>query len=408
MTDRPLSVTELTRRISTALEADPVLGDCAVQGEVCNLKRHDSGHLYFSLREGTKATVPCVMWRSEARALQVALEDGMAVVARGRIGVYAPHGRYQLYVQGVRLVGAGDLWALYEGLRRKLEAEGLFAATRKRPLPRYPRAVAVISSATGAATQDMLTILARRFPPAKILLVPAIVQGSEAPASLSAALRRASRVPDVDVILIGRGGGSMEDLWCFNEEELVRQVAACPVPIISAVGHETDVTLTDFAADVRASTPSAAAELAVPDRQELLAQLDATGRRLQNALHGVLSTAREALRRRQDRVPFARPMDLLAAPRQSLDVTADALRRAMVDRLRAAGDRVERVAIRVADLGPTRTLARGYAIVKAADGRVLKAADETSVGAAIEVILARGELGAQVTAVRGRSFMTGM
>ncbi len=402
MSEAPLSVTELTQHISSLLEDDPLLGHCSVQGELTNVSRPSSGHLYFSLRD-KGASLPCVMWRSDASSLRFKPEDGAEVVVKGRVGVYAPHGRYQLYVSRMSPVGAGDLWAQFEALKARLAEEGLFDSERKRSLPRYPRAIAVVSAATGAGTQDMLTILARRFPPARVTLVPAVVQGSTAPPSLIAALEAAAEVPDVDVVIIGRGGGSMEDLWCFNDEGLVRTVAACPVPIVSAVGHETDFTLTDFAADVRAPTPSAAAEIAVPDRTELLGQLDSAQARLQNGLRALAERARGSLDRLEARVPFARPGDLLAAPTQRLDECSEALVRAVRECLRVASDRLDRLGSRVSDLGPKRTLERGYSIVRTPDGQVLRRAQDTEEGAAIEVILAAGALDAQVTAVHGSS-----
>jgi exodeoxyribonuclease VII large subunit len=406
VSDAPLSVAEITERISAVLEADPLLAACSVRGEISNFKRPSSGHLYFSLKDA-KASLPCVMWRSGARSLQFDPEDGMEVVARGRVGVYAPHGRYQLYVDGMSPVGAGDLWAQFEALKRRLEAEGLFDHGRKRPLPSYPRGVAVVSSSSGAATQDMLTILARRYPPAEVTLVPATVQGDAAPASLIAALEAAAELPGVDVVLIGRGGGSMEDLWCFNNEALVRAVAACPVPVVSAVGHETDFTLTDFAADLRAPTPSAAAELAVPDRVELLVRLDGVGARLQNSLRGIAERARLSLERLESRVPFARPQDLFAAQAQRVDEVSEALDRAMEARLETAEHRLERLGARLDDLGPTQTLARGYAIARGPDGQVLRQAKQVEVGSGLEVILADGALDASVTRVRAEGTKPG-
>ncbi len=392
----PLSVSEITLRIKQLLEGDVALAKCEVRGEVSNFKRHTSGHLYFSMKDDG-ATLGCVMWRGNAQRLRFDPKDGEEVLAVGSISVYPPQGKYQLVCDRLERAGAGDLWARFEALKRALEAEGLFDSARKRPLPPYPTRVAVISSATGAATQDMLTILARRYPPARVLLIPATVQGEAAPASLRAALGRATDA-GADVILLGRGGGSMEDLWCFNDEGLVRAVAACPVPVVAAVGHETDFTLTEFAADLRAPTPSAAAELAVPDRLELRQRVVATGERLRSALRGRAEQARLRLGMLEARAALRRPLDLLVPRAQRVDDAWDRLVRAERDRLAALRTRCEGPSAKLEALSPNATMARGYAVcARGEDGRVLRSIGEVEVGDAVRVLLPDGRLLTEVT-----------
>jgi exodeoxyribonuclease VII large subunit len=393
-----LSVSELTHRVAQAIEADPELTECTVRGEISNFKRHTSGHLYFSLKD-EGATVPCVMWRGAAGSLNFAPADGQDVLATGRVGVYAPHGKYQFYADNLVPVGRGDLWARFEELKRRLAAEGLFDEARKRALPRHPRAIGIVSSPTGAAVQDMLKIIGRRYPAAEIVLAPAVVQGESAPSSLVAALRRVASA-GVDVVIIGRGGGSMEDLWCFNDERVVRAIVACPVPVISAVGHETDVTLADFAADVRAPTPSAAAELAVPDAREIAAWLDGITRRLQNALRTRVERERSAMASLGRRLPFARPGDLLAARLQALD---DATERLAAAAGRRIADRAVALSVlggRLGALGPRSTLARGYAIARRSDRRLVRSVADVSVGDGVEIVVADGSIGAEVRTTR--------
>ncbi len=394
----PLSVAEVTHRVSQAIEADPVLSGCEVRGEISNFRRPSSGHLYFSLKDD-KATLACVMWRSDAARLELDPQDGQEVLVVGRVGVYAPQGKYQFYCASMRSVGAGDLWARFEALKAKLAAEGLFDLDRKRPLPRFPRTVAVISSTTGAATQDMLTILGRRYPPARVALIGATVQGETAPASLIDALERAARL-GADVILIGRGGGSIEDLWCFNDEALVRAVAQSPIPVISAVGHETDFTLCDFAADLRAPTPSAAAELAVPDRADLLRLLDGLGERLRAGLRARSERARLALESAVRSLPMAQPISLLDRPTQQADDAWLRLRQAAAARLEERGARLATASATLGALSPRATLARGYAVARRArDGGLVRSVRDAEPGEDVAICLTDGTL---QTTVRGK------
>jgi exodeoxyribonuclease VII large subunit len=391
----PLSVSEVTLRIKQVVETEPGLAKCEVRGEVSNFKRHTSGHLYFSLKD-EGATLGCVMWRGNAQRLRFDPKDGEEVLAAGSISVYPPQGKYQLVCDRLEKAGKGDLWAEFEALKRKLEAEGLFDPSRKRPIPQFPGRVAVISSATGAATQDMLTILARRYPPARVVLIPATVQGEAAPASLLRALGRARRV-GADVILLGRGGGSMEDLWCFNDEALVRAVAASHVPVIAAVGHETDFTLTEFAADLRAPTPSAAAEMAVPDRAELRQRLHAMGERLRAGLVGRTERARLRLEALGSRAALRRPLDMLVPRAQRTDDAWERLARAERANLQAFRARCEGPGAKLEALSPGATMARGYAVCTLGeDGRVLRSIGDVDAGDPVRILLPDGRLEATV------------
>jgi len=264
-----LSVSQLTNYLRQLLESDEILQDIWVQGEISNFSQPSSGHLYFTLKD-SGAAIRCVMWRNTADRLNFSPRDGMAVEVHGSMSVYEVSGQVQLYLDTMRPAGEGALYQEYLRLKAKLEAEGLFDPERKRPIPQMPKVIGIVTSPTGAALQDMLNTIQRRFPIASVVLAPTAVQGNEAPPGIVNALERINQESNLDVILLGRGGGSIEDLWAFNDERVVRAVAASAVPVISGVGHETDFTLTDFAADFRAPTPTAAAEIATPDRIELL------------------------------------------------------------------------------------------------------------------------------------------
>ncbi|MFO7172629.1 MAG: exodeoxyribonuclease VII large subunit [Bacillota bacterium] len=397
--ERPvLSVRALTLYIKEQLESDALLEDLWVRGEISNWKRHTSGHCYFTLKD-EYAQIRCVMFRSQAMRLPFEPEHGMEVIARGRIGVYERDGLYQLYVQEMEPAGRGALHLAFEQLKAKLQAEGLFDPARKRPLPRLPRIVGLVTSPTGAAIRDLITVARRRFPNVNLLLAPALVQGEEAPRSLIAALQALSRVPGVDVIIIGRGGGSMEELWAFNDEGLARAIAACPVPVVSAVGHETDFTIADFVADLRAPTPSAAAELVVPAKSELRAQIRSAEERLVAAVRLHLRRQRARLEAWASRPVLRRPLDRVLQGRQRLDELSRRL-------VAAAGARVERGRSRLAELAgrldalsPLGVLARGYAIVQDEAGRLVRAAADLAPGDRIRVRLHRGRVDARVEGV---------
>ena len=363
-----LTVTDLNEYVRRTLAGDPMLKDLRLRGEISNFKRHVSGHLYFSLKD-EQARIQCVMFRQDASRLAFDPQDGMRVELQGSVSLYTAAGSYQFYAVGMQPDGLGVLYQRYEELRRRLTAEGLFDAGRKRPLPLLPRLVGVVTARTGAVIHDIARVSARRFPGVQLVLCPAQVQGEGAAADIVRGIRALSALPDMDVIIIGRGGGSLEDLWAFNEEAVVRAVAACPVPVISAVGHETDVTLSDFAADVRAATPSAAAELAVPDVRQLRESLLSQRTRLLKAAHDAVYQRRAGLAQAAVRLtgqhPLARVRELRSRDRL-LRTALDAAFKVRLQERRAA---LGQQSARLEALGPRAVLNRGYVIVRDAAGQ---------------------------------------
>lgn len=397
--DEPLSVSDLNAHVKALLDDDEVLADVRVKGEISNFKRHTSGHVYFSLKDGASA-LRCVMWRTAAARLRTLPRDGEQAVARGRVSVYERDGAYQLYVESLVAVGVGDLYAQFELLKQKLAAEGLFDESRKRTLPQFPRVLGVVTSPTGAALQDVLNVLRRRYPLIDIALAPAQVQGADAPASIVRALRALTRQSGdlaPDVILVARGGGSAEDLWPFNDERVVRAIAACPVPVVSGVGHEIDFTLADFAADVRAATPSAAAELITPDTDELRQQVDGAALWLSQSGAGRLADARERLAALDRALRALSPASRLLAERARLADVRARLNAAARGTLALRIARLDGLAGRLRAFDPQATLTRGYAIVtREDDGGVVRSVSDANPGRALRVRVADGEFGANV------------
>jgi exodeoxyribonuclease VII large subunit len=393
---RILRVTDLNHRVRGLLDADPALADVWVEGEVSTPSIPPSGHCFFTLKDAG-SQIRAVMFREELGRSAVRPQHGMAVICHGRVRAYEPQGTYQLYVESITPAGAGDLHARYEQLRAKLAAAGLFEAGRKRQLPSWPRRIGIVTSPMGAVWQDIRNVIRRRYPLVELILSPASVQGEAAAPSVATALQRLYRQPGIDAVIVARGGGSLEDLWAFNDERVVRTIVASPVPVISGVGHESDVTLADFAADVRAPTPSAAAELAVPDGTQLPAILGRLRDRASSAM-----AARVGERRRlvaaEARALNANAPDLAAARQRVADLI-DRGHRALVtrtDRQRAALAAV-RDALRT--LGPHATLDRGYAIARLADGSIVRDATQTQPGEHLDVMVSRGSLGATVQSV---------
>ncbi len=393
--DEPLSVSELTAHIKDLLEGDDVLADVRVAGEVSNLSRPVSGHLYFTLKDAA-SQIRCVMWRSYATRVARSLRNGDAVIARGRIGVYERDGTYQLYVESLSARGTGDLSAELEQLKRRLEAEGLFDPARKRRLPAFPRVLGIVTSPTGAALQDVLNVLRRRYPIIEVVLAPTAVQGEEAPEQIVRALQQLNDLDVCDVILVARGGGSLEELWAFNDERVVRAIAASRVPVVSGVGHEIDFTLADFAADVRAPTPSAAAEIIAPDANELRLQVDGLGVEMTGLMTARIAEARARLTALQRALRLLSPTNRLAQQRERLNDLRARLAAAQVHFLSLMRLRYEGLRARLESVGPAATLARGYAIVRRADGELVRSAGDVRPGDALRVTVADGEFGAQV------------
>lgn len=393
-----ITVSALTRYIQAKFDSDALLQDLWIQGEVSNFSIARSGHCYFTLKD-SEATLRCVMWRSSAQAHTRLPSDGEAVLAHGYVSVYAPQGVYQFYTDQILPIGRGELYLSFEALKARLAAEGLFDQERKRPLPPFPHRIGIATSPVGAALQDVLNILRRRWPLVEVVLAPTQVQGEEAPAQIVAALSALAR-EDVDLILVVRGGGSLEDLWPFNTEEVARAIANSPVPVVSGVGHETDFTIADFAADVRAPTPSAAAEIAVPDRAEVREWIVQLRERAQRAFIHKIQNRRQAIEQRKRLLSRLSPAYRLALGRQRVDELVHALSVAARSQLVEARRRTERATGRLAVLDPYATLRRGYAIVYDGEtGHVITSIDDVSVGKAIGVQVSDGKFGAEVTDV---------
>jgi exodeoxyribonuclease VII large subunit len=393
-TPEPLSVSEVTARVKEVIACDDLLADVRVAGEVSNLSRPASGHLYFTLKD-EGAQLRCVMWRSYAARLSRLPRNGDAVIARGRIDVYERDGVYQLYVEALVGQGIGDLNAEFERLKQKLQAEGLFDAARKRPLPRFPRALGIVTSPTGAALQDILNVLRRRYPLLEVYLSPTLVQGEDAPEQIVRAIQRLNDAGCCDVILVARGGGSLEELWAFNDERVVRAIAASPTPVVSGIGHEIDYTLADFAADVRAPTPSAAAEIITPDINDLRLQVDAMSLTLTETMQARLTRARASLSTLQRALRLLSPFNQLARQRERLDEARTRLAAALAHRLAVLRLRLDGLRARLEGVGPLATLARGYAIVRDADGRTVRSVRAVQRGARLQITVADGSFDAQ-------------
>ena len=390
---RILHVSDLNRRVRSLLEGDPTLADVWVDGEVSSPSFPASGHCFFTLKDAT-SQLRAVIFREELARLAIRPTHGAAVVCHGRVRAYEPQGIYQLYVYDLTPAGAGDLHAQYEALRMRLAAEGLFDEARKRALPRWPRRLGVVTSPVGAVWRDIGNVLRRRYPLIELVLSPSVVQGPTAAPAIVRALQRLYADDSLDLIILARGGGSLEDLWCFNDEAVVRSIVSAPVPVVVGVGHESDVTLSDFAADLRAPTPSAAAELAVPDGTQLPAILGRLRDRASAALLGGVADRQRHLEAERRALTGVAP-DLSAARQRVADLV-DRGERALGASLQRRRLTVDggRNALRA--LGPAATLERGYAVARLADGRIVRSPDEAPVGSPLEVVVARGRLDTRV------------
>lgn len=359
---RSITVSQLNRFVAALLAGQEPLRNLLVQGELSNVKRYASGHWYFNLKDAN-AQVSCVMFRQQADALRFKPQDGQAVLIGCRASLYERDGKFQLYVDSMQPLGKGDLHLAFEQLNDKLRAEGLYDVAHKRPLPRFPRRIGIATSQSGAVIRDIINVSKRRYPSCRLLLAPCQVQGEGAAASIAAAIRRLNDIPDIDLIIVGRGGGSLEDLWAFNEESLARVVYASAKPIISAVGHETDFTICDFVADLRAPTPSAAAELALPDRVQLLRELESQGVRLGSLLERRLVTAKHRLQRLAANRYLENPYERIADRRLYLDRLSENLERGFRRYNDKQSNNLSRLAARLDALSPLKVLGRGYAMV---------------------------------------------
>ncbi|MBI5877447.1 MAG: exodeoxyribonuclease VII large subunit [Chloroflexi bacterium] len=386
------TVGELMRHLKQVLNDDAVAPDVWVRGEISNLTRAGSGHLYFSLKDN-EASIKCVMWRGQAAGLPRLPANGDAIRAHGYVGLYEARGDLQLYVNEVEFDGAGTLWQQYEALKAKLEKEGLFG--RHRPLPMPPTTIGIVTSESGAALQDMLRILSARWPLAEVVLSPCMVQGADAPPQIVRAIKALNRRRGVDVIIVARGGGSLEDLWAFNDEAVARAIHASPQPVVSGVGHETDFTIADFVADERAPTPTAAAQLVTPDRAEWLRGLHGSRMQLFRAARERVAAERTRLTDTQRALRRLAPRNLIDFHRQRVDDARRALGLAIAHAVQSRRERLHGKRAHLEAVSPLAILARGYAIVRK-DGRVVAHAAQARPGDEIAVRVSDGEFGATV------------
>lgn len=395
MSLKVLSVTQVNEYVRATLDADPLLNAVAVKGEISNYKLYPSGHHYFTLKDDG-AALKCVMFRNYAMRLRFRPENGMKVVAAGNISVYPRDGAYQLYCNTIIPDGVGDLHVAFEQLKAKLSAEGLFDPAHKKPLPKYPNTIGIITSSAGAAIHDMLRILAKRYPLCNVKLLPVRVQGEEAPGEIAAAIAYANHHKLADLLIVGRGGGSIEDLWAFNDELVARAIFASEIPVISAVGHEPDVTISDYVADLRAATPSNAAELAVPDQNALRLSLDTTSTRMIT----VLTNRLRALRKRLETIsaaPALQSANQYAKQRRDVLLQMESrLRSACHLRVSKEKHRFVSLAAKMDAMSPLKVLSRGYTVVRSADNNWIKSVDQLAIGESIDVMFSDGALSAKI------------
>ena len=388
-------VTEVNQLIKTVLDGSQLFQHIYVRGELSNYKVYASGHHYFTLKD-PEGVLRCVMFRSSAAKLRFKPENGMKVVLYGRITVFPRDGQYQLYCDGMSPEGVGDLHVAFEQLKAKLYQEGLFNEAHKKPLPRFPEKIAVITSGSGAAVHDMIRILRKRYPLCKVIVLPVRVQGAEAPAEIVGAIRYANRWNIADLIITGRGGGSIEDLWAFNDERVARAIYESELPVISAVGHEPDVTISDYVADLRASTPSNAAERAVPNSAELRSSLQSTANYIEQIELRVLKNYRNRLEQLSQSRALTNPMSAVQDKRMLLDYTHQQLTTVAQQTISAKQQRFAALAAKLDALSPLKVLGRGYAVAKDAEGKIIKESSSVSCGDSIEIELGNGALACTV------------
>ncbi|MBT2738080.1 exodeoxyribonuclease VII large subunit [Bacillus sp. ISL-7] len=433
---RYLSVNALTKYIKRKFDADPHLRDVHVRGEISNFKQHSSGHMYFTLKD-EKARILAVMFSSQSRSMKFTPENGMKVIVRGEISVYEPSGQYQIYIKEMRPDGIGELFLAYEQLKQRLELEGLFAIENKKAIPLYPRTVGVITSPTGAAIRDVITTIKRRYPIANILVFPALVQGDQAAPSIAKAIAKANSMNEIDVLIVGRGGGSIEELWAFNEELVARAIFSSDIPIISAVGHETDFTIADFVADLRAPTPTGAAELAVPHIDELLDRVLQRQTRLLRTMKGKFLFEKERLARVQKSYAFRyphrlyeqkleqvdkltemlvrgtsrlslikkgqheilykrlqrnHPSEALQEAQKRLELTNKEMKRAMQQVLSKKQTEFERILSTLGALSPLKIMERGYSLAYSEENRLIKSINQVKMNERVQIQLTDGSL----------------
>ncbi|MCI9186350.1 MAG: exodeoxyribonuclease VII large subunit [Oscillospiraceae bacterium] len=391
--------TQLNQYIKGRMDTDPILSKMLVRGELSNYKMYPSGHHYFSLKD-SEGTVRCVMFRGNAAALRFRPENGMQVIAAGRVSVFPRDGQYQLYCDRLTPEGAGELAVAFEQLKKKLAAEGLFDPARKKPLPRFPQKIALVTSVAGAAVRDMIRILGVRYPLAEVTLVPVLVQGEGAAQDIAAALDLVNENRLSDIIITGRGGGSMEDLWAFNEECVARAISRSQIPVISAVGHEPDVTIADFVADVRASTPSNAAELAVPDQNDLYTRLGSVQEYLRKTAAGMLGAHRQRLTFLAQNPALQNPERYFEGKRLLLDYQMQALTHALEQYVNQRRERLGRLAASLEAMSPLKVLGRGYTIAQTTQGQVVASVRQLAPGDLVHLKWSDGAASCRVEEIK--------
>lgn len=383
------SVTELNERIKGLLELDPLLADICIAGELSNYKVYPSGHHYFTLKD-SESSLRCVMFKSSAVRLRFRPENGMSVTVTGRVAVYPRDGAYQLYCTGIMPLGTGDLQIAFEQLKAKLDAEGLFESGHKKPLPEFPETIAVITSSAGAAVHDIMRILAHRWPLSKVVVMPVRVQGEEAPAEIAGAIRYANKYRTADLIITGRGGGSMEDLWAFNDERVARAIYDSEIPVISAVGHEPDVTISDYVADRRASTPSNAAEIAVPDMNDMISALSGLSVRAEQAMGKKLMQLSQRLDALKKTRALTNPLSFTEPAHNRLDILTERLGVGLERSISSKEQELVRLAAALDAMSPLRVLSRGYAIASNEKGTNVRSVKQLTENETVSLRLVDG------------------
>lgn len=394
-----LSISQISTYIQSKMDGDPLLNSVAVRGEISNYKLYPSGHHYFTLKDESSA-LKCVMFKGNALRMRFRPENGMKVIAMGKISVYPRDGAYQLYCTAMTMDGVGDLHAAFEHLKKKLSAQGLFDPAHKKTIPAFPKTIGIITSSAGAAVHDMLRILNKRYPLAKVLLLPVRVQGAEAPGEIAAAIRYANHYRLADVLIVGRGGGSIEDLWAFNEEIVAHAIYESAIPIISAVGHEPDVTISDYVADLRAATPSNAAELVVPDQDVLLQNLDGMADTMAAGLTRQINNAAKHLEILSNSTALRSPTGYLDQRSQALTMMMNRLVSSQQNNLSRQNQRYIAYVSKLDAMSPLKVLTRGYSLAQTEDGSVLRSAKQVRIGDPISISLSDGTLRASVTEVK--------
>ena len=395
---RALKVSEVNNYIKRVFTSDMILSNLSLEGEISNFKHHYSGHMYFSLKD-EKSKIKCVMFKSDNESLKVKLENGLKIIATGYVSVYEKEGDYQFYIRHVKESGVGNLYKIFEDLKKKLESEGLFNESNKKPIPFMPKKIGVVTSSTGAAIKDIINVIQRRFPPAHILIYDTLVQGNQAPEGICKGLRYLDSRDDIDLIITGRGGGAMEELFAFNDEEVARTIHRLKKPIISAVGHETDFTIADFVADLRAPTPSAAAELSVPELGSLMDSIDSKYHRLESLIIKSINNHRTDIKHFEKDLRYYNPLNQLRDKKQDLDIIFKDLNYHMEKNIDNKRKKILSLKNSLELLNPTLGLDKGYVVLINNKGNTIKSINEVDLNEEIKILLKDGTIGSIVNSI---------